>query len=118
MDRNERILTVPAAPLEFMPQLARVLQRRKPRAYAEWKALRSWDKLPVWEDDPPGYLLRRLREDADCTQQELARRLGCSQQAVAQAERWGSNPTVKFAREWARVLGQELIIAFRPIPTD
>ncbi|MBZ0115179.1 MAG: helix-turn-helix transcriptional regulator [Thermoanaerobaculia bacterium] len=33
-------------------------------------------------------LLRAAREDAGVTQREMGIRLGCSQQAVAQAERW------------------------------
>jgi transcriptional regulator with XRE-family HTH domain len=41
----------------------------------------------------------------------MGKRLGCSQQAIAQAERWGSNPTVQFRREWAQALGQELEIS-------
>jgi transcriptional regulator with XRE-family HTH domain len=49
----------------------------------------------------PGYLLRLARELAGLTRQELARRLGCSQQAVAQAERWNSNPIASFIRRWA-----------------
>lgn len=84
------------------------LLRRKPRSYAEWKALRSWRKLPAWELEPPGYLLRVSREMAGLTQLELARRLGASQQSVAQAERWGSNPTVGFMRDWAAASGSEL----------
>ena len=73
----------------------------RPRSFTEWKTLRRWGKLPYWELEPPGYLLRLARESAGLTQQELARRLGCSQQAVAQAERWNSNPTATFMRRWA-----------------
>jgi transcriptional regulator with XRE-family HTH domain len=59
---------------------------------------------------PIGYLLRRACEEARLTQEEMGRKLGCSQQAVAQAERWASNPTVRFVREWASALGRELHI--------
>ena len=88
------------------------VRRRKPRDYLEWRTLRRWAKLPVWEDTPPGYLLREARETAGVTQAELARRLGRSQQAIAQAERWSSNPTAAFIRAWAHALGLELRIAF------
>ncbi len=81
------------------------LTRRRPRRFAEWKALRGWGKLPAWETDPVGYHLRLSREKADLTQAELAKRLGCSQQAVAQAERWESNPTIEFVRRWAAACG-------------
>ncbi len=84
------------------------LVRRKPRAYAEWKALRKWNRLPAWEPEPAGYVLRLAREDARLTQESLARRLRTSQQAVAQAERWNSNPSVGFMRRWADSCGAVL----------
>ena len=84
------------------------LRRRRPRSYMEWKTLRRWGALPPWEETPPGYLLRSAREEAGLTQKEMGEKLNCSQQAIAQAERWDSNPTVKFVREWAEALGSEL----------
>jgi transcriptional regulator with XRE-family HTH domain len=48
------------------------------------------------------------------TQHELAERLGRSQQAIAQAERSGSNPTVGFMRRWAAACGGKLSIRIRP----
>ncbi len=87
-------------------------KRRKPRDYLEWRTLRRWSELPEWEDSPPGYLLREARETAGVTQAELARRLGRSQQSIAQAERWASNPSAAFIRAWADALGLELKIAF------
>ena len=84
-----------------LADLPKGLVRRRPRRFAEWKALRGWGKLPAWELKPVGYLLRLAREEAGLTQDKLARRLGCSQQAVAQAERWEGNPTVEFMRRWA-----------------
>ena len=78
------------------------LRRNRPRAYEEWRALYRWGRLPTWEETPAGYLLRFAREAGGFTQKEMARRLGCSQQAVAQAERWQSNPTVRFLRRWCR----------------
>ena len=89
------------------------LSRRKPRAYDEWKALRRWGRIPYWEADPPGYLLREAREAAGFTQNTLAARLGRTQQAIAQAERFSSNPTIEFVREWARALGQNALLEFR-----
>jgi len=84
------------------------LRRRKPRDFVEWSTLRRWGRIPSWEEDPPGYLLRQAREAAGLTQAQLARRLDCSQQAVAQAERWTSNPTLAFARLWAEAIGAEV----------
>ena len=97
----------------LIAELPSGLLRRKPRSYPEWKALRSWGKLPPWEQEPAGYLLRTSRELAGLTQGELANRLGVSQQSVAQAERWGSNPTVGFMRAWAAASGSELRLSLR-----
>ena len=88
------------------------LSRRKPRAYEEWKTLRRWGRVPPWETDPPGYLLREAREATGFTQGRLAARLGRTQQAIAQAERFISNPTMEFVREWARALGQNAVLEF------
>ncbi len=85
-----------------------VLDRKRPRAYEEWRALERWGRLPWQERNVPGFLLRKAREEAGLSQRELAGRLGCSQQAVSQAERWSSNPTVGFMESWARETGCEL----------
>lgn len=69
--------------------------------------------LPDWEEPVPGYLLREARESEGLTQVEMGRRLGCSQQAVAQAERWESNPTVAFVRDWARALSRAFDLEIR-----
>jgi DNA-binding XRE family transcriptional regulator len=87
------------------------LKRRRPRSYVEWKTLRVWGRLPVWEDEPAGYLLRLAREEEALSQREMAKRLGCSQQAVAQAERFKSNPTIGFVRAWARAVGRRVEVA-------
>ncbi len=92
------------------PPLPRGLKRRKPRDYAEWRGLRKWGRLPEWEPEPAGYLLREAREDAGLTQAELARRLGISQQAVSRAERWEANPTVGLMDRWARACERDLEI--------
>ena len=84
------------------------LERRRPRAYEEWAALRRWGRLPRGERVVPGYLMRAARERAGLSQAELARRLGCSQQAVSQAERWTSNPTVELIAAWAAATGARL----------
>ena len=82
-----------------LPGLA--LVRKKPRSYIEWKALRRWERLPTLERDVPGYLLRMARENAELTQKQLADKLDITQQAVAQAERWTSNPSISFMKRWA-----------------
>ena len=101
----------PRAP--WMERLPRGVERRRPRDYDEWRTLRRWGMLPDWEIEPPGYLLRMARERARLSQRALAERLGVTQQAVAQAERWDANPTVAFLRRWARACGTDLAIAFR-----
>jgi transcriptional regulator with XRE-family HTH domain len=95
-------------PLTPLPEGA---LRRKPRSWIEWKTLRAWGKLPPWEENPVGYLLREARESAGLTQAELAQRLGRSQQAVAQAERWQSNPTIAFTKRWALATGRVAVLA-------
>lgn len=97
----------------LIAKLSSGLVRRKPRSYTEWKALRNWGKLPAWEPEPAGYLLRAAREVAGLTQAELAERLRVTQQSVAQAERWESNPTVRFMREWAAAAGKVLLLSLR-----
>lgn len=82
----------------------------KPRNFEEWSALRRWNQLPPWEPLRPGYLLRAAREAAGLTQAGLADRLGVRQQAVAQAERPDSNPTVALLAAWSSALGVELRI--------
>lgn len=98
------------------PPLPDTLRRRRPRAYAEWAALRRWGRLPTWEESPPGYLLRAARETAGLTQKALARRLDCTQQAIAQAERADANPTVGFVRRWASATGARLGLTLDPSP--
>jgi len=96
-----------------LPRLPTGLVRRRPRDYAEWRTLRRWGKLPSWDVEPPGYLLRLAREQAGLTQRELAERVGCSQQAVAQAERWRSNPTLELMRRWVAACRARLRIDIR-----
>ena len=96
---SRRVIKQAFVPLAFkLP----VLGRRRPREYEEWLALKRWGRLPKNERLVPGFLLREAREGARLSQQELAERIGCSQQAVSQAERWQSNPTVGFMEIWAR----------------
>ncbi|HYB53888.1 MAG TPA: helix-turn-helix transcriptional regulator [Thermoanaerobaculia bacterium] len=71
-------------------------------------------KRAVRDEDSAGDLLRRARIRGRLTQHELADRLGCSQQAIAQAERSGSNPTVGFMRRWAAACGARLVVRIRP----
>ena len=92
------------------------LTRRRPRAFLEWRTLRRWGKLPDREAEVPGYLLRCARESAGLTQVRLAEQLGITQQAVAHAERWSSNPTVAFMRRWARACGRKLEIRIESEP--
>ena len=86
------------------------LTRRRPRSFVEWRTLRDWGKLPEREASVPGYLLRIAREEADLTQAQLALTLGVTQQAVSQAERWESNPTIAFVERWAAACNRKLEI--------
>lgn len=97
-----------------LPPLSPNAGGRKPRDYVEWKTLRGWGQLPDWEESPPGYLLREAREGAGLTQAELGARLGCSQQAVARAERWDSNPTVGHMRRWGEACGASFEMHLSP----
>jgi transcriptional regulator with XRE-family HTH domain len=45
----------------------------------------------------------------------LAKRLGITQQAVSQAERWGSNPTVDLMRGWLEACGHRLELHVKPL---
>lgn len=102
-----RLIEQVFAPLAFeLP----VLGRKRPRDYEEWLALKRWGRLPAREERVPGFMLREAREGSDLSQQELSERLGCSQQAVSQAERWQSNSTVGFMESWARETGCELTL--------
>lgn len=103
-----KVLTAPEQ--REVPPAPPWAKRSRPRSYVEWRTLREWGKLPPWEPLRPGYLLRAAREQAGLTQEELAGRLGVSQQAVARAERCESNPTVSLMARWAAACGVELTI--------
>lgn len=109
---DERILSLEIPDRqEPLPPLPPGIRRTRPRDYFEWKTLRRWGRLPAWEDVFPGYLLREARERAGLTQKEMAARLGCTQQAVAQAEKPLSNPSVSFLKSWADAVGGRLEIS-------
>lgn len=112
MGRQKAELTYAAPPSRRVESLG-FIRRHKPRIYEEWKALYDWNQLPSWESPVAGYLLRAARERANLTQEELGQRLGCSQPAVAQAERWSSNPTVAFLRRWANACAMQLQIGWK-----
>jgi Helix-turn-helix len=104
MGKRQAVLKYRTPP-RSRPESFTFLRRRRPRSYEEWKALYEWNQLPAWETPIPGYFLRFARETAKRTQQELAARLGCSQPAVAQAERPTSNPTFEFLLRWGEACG-------------
>lgn len=87
------------------------VERARPRAFSEWAALRRWGMLPAWEKTSAGYLLRLAREEAGLTQAALAKELRCSQQAIAQAERWDANPTFRYMESWAEACGKKVEIS-------
>ena len=53
-------------------------------------------------------LIRRARSDAGLTQEQLARRLGVTQAALARLERTGANPTVATLDRVLRAAGRRL----------
>lgn len=92
------------------------LPRIRPRSFVEWKTLKRWGELPDSELTVSGYLLRMVREEAGFTQNRLASMLEVTQQAVAQAERWQSNPTIGFITQWVKACGKELEIKISTHP--
>lgn len=98
----------------YSPDRPLRLNRRRPRAFAEWRVLRRWGKLPTWELDVPGFLLREARERAGFTQKMLAEHLEITQQAISRAEKWNSNPTIGLMRRWLDACGQTLELALGP----
>jgi len=90
------------------------LTRGRPRSFSEWSALRRWGKLPVWEAEITGFLLREARIQAGLTQKDLADDLDITQQAVSRAERWISNPTIALMRRWLAVCGYRLELKVKP----
>jgi transcriptional regulator with XRE-family HTH domain len=66
----------------------------------------------------PGRLLADARRRAGLTQAELAKRLGISQAAVAQLERFDANPRLATLDRALRATGAELVVSARPrLPT-
>jgi DNA-binding XRE family transcriptional regulator len=104
--------------LQKTPDRPSRLRRTRPRSYLEWSTLRHWGKLPPWEVDQPGFLLREARLNAGLTQKILADRLGISQQAVSRAEQWASNPTIAFMRRWLAVCGVHLELRLSAPPDE
>ncbi|MFW6012113.1 MAG: helix-turn-helix transcriptional regulator [bacterium] len=109
-ERGSDVKVLDAPPRREVRPVPRWARRTRPRSYLEWKTLRRWEKLPPWEPLCPGYLLRLAREEAELTQAELAEELGVTQQAIARAERWDSNPTVRLMERWAEACGNRLRI--------
>ena len=99
-----------------LPHRLPELRRRRPRSYTEWSTLRRWGELAASERNVAGYLLRLARERSGLTQQQMAERLRCTQQAISQAERWSSNPTIDFLETWARATGHALVLELAKDP--
>ena len=107
-----RTVTPRARPLPFALSDLRLRRGRPARAYEEWSTLKRWNRLPADEEAIVGYMLREMRAAAGLSQSQLAERLRCRQQAISQAERWNSNPTVRFLKGWAEATGQPVVVHF------
>ena len=66
--------------------------------------------------NPSAEIIRTARRDAGLTQQQLARRLGISQAAVAQLERASANPTIATVERALRAMNHRLEL--RAVPAD
>jgi transcriptional regulator with XRE-family HTH domain len=66
----------------------------------------------------PEMLIKRARNEAGLTQQQLAGRLGVTQAALARLEREGANPTIATLERVLRAAGRRLDMRLgRPEPT-
>lgn len=55
-------------------------------------------------------LVHRLRSEAGLTQDELAKRMGTTQSAIARMEGGGVRPTLETLEKLATAVGQELVV--------
>jgi len=65
---------------------------------------------------PASTLIASLRQDAGLTQEELARRVGTSQPAIARLEAGGTSPSVATLERLARAADMDLEIRLVPRP--
>jgi len=65
----------------------------------------------------PGSLIRATRRRTGATQEQLARRLGTTQSAVAKLERDDSNPTLRTVTDALAALGHDLRLEAVPRAT-
>jgi len=63
---------------------------------------------PTLETIQTGALLRRARERAGLTQEQLADKLGCTQPALSQAEAGGASLSIATLQRFADALGCDL----------
>ena len=83
---------------------------KDPEYRAEYYALRPTFELTM--------MLIETRVNAGLTQEQLAKRMGTTQSAVARLEGWSSNPSVNTLRKYADATGTRLRISFEPIEAD
>jgi len=79
---------------------------------------RTRREVTVRKGERPGKVvaaaLQAMREARGLTQADLGRRLGVSQQRVAQLESPQSNPTIAMVDRYAAACGEELVVVWDP----
>jgi transcriptional regulator with XRE-family HTH domain len=86
----------------------------------------AWDKDPAVRAEPAALgdevtlaaALIRARGAAGMTQEQVARAMGTSQEAIARLESGRSLPSTRTLRRFARATGMRLRIRFEPRPAD
>jgi transcriptional regulator with XRE-family HTH domain len=68
------------------------------------------------KDAAGGPLIRRTRQGAGLTQQQLARRMGTTQTAIARLERHDANPRLSTLRRAIEASGARLALDAKPLP--
>ncbi len=87
------------------------------KVFAEWRKdpeyVREYDALE--EEFALAAALIKARADADLTQEEIARRMGTTQSAVARLEGGKSRPSTTTLAKFAKATGTRLRVSFERV---